>query len=82
MAIYGECIAAGLAAAVRVSKLVDTGCELLIEKGSVLLDGEFSLWIGAIGPLAITTSRCDEVTLSASFTQPLDPRIIAHFGDA
>lgn len=79
MAIYGECIGASGRAPVLVSGLVPDGCDLSSEAPAPLLDGELSLWIGAIGPLAVTTVRKDERSLSARFAEPLDDKIVRHF---
>jgi hypothetical protein len=39
-----------------------------------------ALWIGAIGPLSATARQRDANHMIASFKEPLDPRILAHFG--
>lgn len=79
MAIYGECVGAGKRATVKVSGLAPTGCELAAEPADALPDGELSLWIGAIGPLAVIATRRDETHLTAMFSEPLDEKILEHF---
>lgn len=82
MTIYGECIGATARVAVRVSQLARNGCALLTESASSLFEGEFLLWIGAIGPLPITATRHSDTLLLANFKEPLDPQIIEHFNCA
>lgn len=79
MAIYGECISASGRAPVLVSGLAPNGCDLSSEATAPLLDGDLLLWIGAIGPLAMTAVRKDDRSLSAHFAEPLDDKIVAHF---
>ncbi len=80
MAIYGECVGSGTRAQVQISDLAGTGCDLAARIGEAMPDGEFALWIGAMGPFAATATRTDAEHLSAKFREPLDPRIIEHFG--
>lgn len=82
MSIFGECITASEQLAVIVTKLGIQGCNLLIDSANVLPHGELVLWIGAIGPLMITATRCGENIFRAQFEQPLDPRIVDHFSYA
>jgi len=80
MQVYGECIGASASAAAMISQLGAGGCELLLENASALLDSDFLLWIGAIGPFAATcASRDEEGHCLAVFKDPIDPAIIAHF---
>ena len=83
--IYGECIAGAAHAAVTISQLCRDGCELVLAAPGLALDGDLALWIGAIGPLAITAYAEARGAgrgrrLTARFRQPLAPAILAHFG--
>ena len=83
MTIYGECETLGRTHAVRISDLTQAGCDLASGEGNDpwanSVNGDLSLWIGAIGPLAATASPRDEKHVMAAFKEPLDPRILAHF---
>ena len=76
--LYGECVAARESAEVRISDLADRGCDLETD-GSALLDGDFALWIGAIGPFPATATRRDAEHFHVRFKEPLDARIVQHF---
>lgn len=76
--LYGECIGARESAEVRISDLADGGCDLETD-GSALLDGDFALWIGAIGPFAATAIRRGARHFHVLFKEPLDARIVQHF---
>jgi hypothetical protein len=82
--LYGECVAPGAAAMVRIRGLVGLGCDLEADGG--LPDGEVALWIGAIGPVAAiaecTDGRKDGRKRALRFKEPLDSRILAHFRSA
>lgn len=45
-------------------------------------DGPLWLWLGAIGPLPITAIRLNSTLFQVRFRDPLDERIVAHFGAA
>ena len=83
MTLYGECETPDRTLAVRISELTRTGCDLASGKGNDpwtgSVNGDLSLWIGAIGPLAATAMQRDEIHVMAAFKEPLDPRILAHF---
>lgn len=80
MQVYGECIGATATVAAMISQLGAGGCELLLDSASPLLDNDFSLWIGAIGPFAATCASRDESGhCLAVFKEPIDPAIIKHF---
>lgn len=79
MTIYGECEAQGRRLKVQIRDLAGSGCGIASESGEVPVDGDLSLWIGAIGPLAATAMRLDETHMSALFKEPLDDRILKHF---
>ncbi|KPH65726.1 hypothetical protein ADT71_10115 [Novosphingobium sp. ST904] len=79
MILYGECIGAHGSARVRISDLADLGCDLEAEALPCALDGDFSLWIGAIGPLPATVAKKDTSNLEIRFKEPLDTRIVEHF---
>ena len=79
MTIDGEWIGSGARAPVKVSELAATGCDLAVECADVLPDGEFTLWIGAVGPFRGTATRRDATHFTAQFAEPLDARIIKHF---
>ena len=79
MTILGECISEGRRTKVRVSGLAAEGCDLAVESEVALAEGEFALWIGAIGPLDVMATRQDASHLSARFREPLDERILEHF---
>lgn len=86
MTIYGECETLGRTLAVNISDLTQTGCDLATrDNGNPLatcVNGDMALWIGAIGPLAATAQKRDATHMMASFKEPLDLRILAHFGIA
>ena len=67
MPIYGECVNPSETVPVLISELRSDGCDLAAATGNLSLDEEWSLWIGAIGPLAITLSRANKWTFHASF---------------
>lgn len=79
MPIYGECIGATNRTQVLVSQLETTGCALAAESTVAPPEGDNSLWIGAIGPLPITTMRGNDGSIRALFKEPLDTRILEHF---
>jgi hypothetical protein len=82
MTIYGECETHGMCLPVTISDLGQSGCALASESADLLPQGEMALWIGAIGPLAAIAMHKDATHASAAFKQPLDPRILEHFGQA
>ncbi|MCT2398063.1 hypothetical protein [Novosphingobium mangrovi (ex Huang et al. 2023)] len=77
--LYGECVGTRETAAVRISNLADEGCHLETDSGASVTDGDVSLWIGAIGPLAATATRESSSHLALRFKEPLDGRILEHF---
>ena len=79
MTLYGECVGASASAAVRISELGGSGCELEAEGILSVFDEDFALWIGAVGPFAATALRKDPQHLSLHFKEPLDPKILDHF---
>jgi hypothetical protein len=80
MMIYGECETRGRRLAVTISGLGSAGCALACEGQDALPEGDMALWIGAIGPLAAIAMHKDAHHAAASFREPLDQRILAHFG--
>ena len=82
MTIYGECETRGKRLVVTISELRQSGCALACDGGEALPQGEMALWIGAIGPLAVVAMHKDAGHASAAFKQPLDRRILEHFGRA
>lgn len=81
MAIYGECIGTIERTPVTISALGGNECELQPATSASSIEGLLDLWIGAIGPLPVTTENCGGRYL-ARFREPLDERIIAHFANA
>jgi hypothetical protein len=78
--VYGECIGARDAALVRICDLANEGCALEADLPETVLDSEFTLWIGAIGPISATASRSQEKNkVAVRFKEPLDGRILKHF---
>jgi hypothetical protein len=82
MAIYGECETRAGRRTVTITGLGSTGCALACDSVNVPLDGEMALWIGAIGPFAVTAIQKNPVQAHAAFKEPLDPRIVEHFTGA
>jgi hypothetical protein len=82
MTIYGECIGTRDHIAVTISGLGDCECELEPATGTGVMEGLLDLWIGAIGPLAVTAENSGGRRYRARFCEPLDQRIIAHFAQA
>lgn len=68
---------------VRISALVDAGCDLETDAPAPSLaspeDGECSLWIGAVGPFPATAQRKDSSHLLIRFKEPLPNAIVSHF---
>ncbi|MDD3798665.1 MAG: hypothetical protein PHE36_05750 [Novosphingobium sp.] len=79
MPIPSECIVESRKIDTLVSELASDGCDIRAASDIKVLEGNLSLWIGAIGPIDIAAARQDEDVLHVRFRQPLDPRIIAHF---
>ena len=80
MMIYGECIGNMARMPVTISALGDHECELEPHASPPgAIEGKFDLWIGAIGPLPVTTENRGDGRYRARFREPLDQRIIAHF---
>jgi hypothetical protein len=77
--VYGECIGARDTAQVRICDLANEGCALEADLPEAVLDSEFTLWIGAIGPISATASRSQENRVAVRFKEPLDGRILKHF---
>ncbi|KQM14701.1 hypothetical protein [Novosphingobium sp. Leaf2] len=79
--LYGECVGESdmAAAPVRISRLADQGCDLIVESAAGLFDTDFSLWIGAVGPLAAVAAKRSGRNVEVRFKQPLDARILRHF---
>jgi len=82
MTIYGECEMRGRRLAVTITGLERSGCALAFGNNEALPVGDVALWIGAIGPLAAIAMQKDANHANASFREPLDPRILEHFGCA
>jgi hypothetical protein len=59
--------------------LMDEGCDLETDAPAKMLDTDFALWIGAIGPIAATALRGGARRLAVRFKEPLDGRILQHF---
>ncbi|KHK90014.1 hypothetical protein [Novosphingobium malaysiense] len=78
--LYGECIGPRESTMVRISGLADQGCDLETDRVAAVAEGEVSLWIGAIGPFTATARRKDASHLALRFKEPLDERILEHFG--
>jgi len=79
MGIFGECVCAGQRANVLVSGLACDSCNLWAEAVDLPLECEFTLWIGAVGPIAATARRIDATRFAARFAEPVDERIVDHF---
>ena len=79
MDIPGECICTGRRARVRVSQLSSKGCVLECATADLPAGCEFALWIGAIGPLAVTAIRDRACHIRARFKESLDERVVEHF---
>lgn len=79
MPLHGECIGPVETVQVVVSDLKSDGCELVALSGQLCGPGAFSLWIGAIGPLAVTLTGQSGTAIHARFEQLLDNRIVKHF---
>lgn len=80
MAIYGECETLGRTVPVQIYALTRSGCDIASNGECTLaLNSEMALWIGAIGPLAVISRQRDANRTLATFKEPLDPRILAHF---
>jgi hypothetical protein len=79
MPLHGECIGPVETVQVVVSDLKCDGCELVALSGRLCGPGAFSLWIGAIGPLAVTLTGQGGTAMHAHFEQLLDNRIVDHF---
>lgn len=77
--LYGECVRSGEAMAVRILDLACIGCAVETDASSVDLEGELTVWIGAVGPFAATATRRDARHHSLRFAQPLDDQIVHHF---
>jgi len=82
MTIYGECIGKSASMPVTISSLGGNECELQPGTATSILEELIDLWIGAIGPLSVTTENSGDGRYRARFTEPLDERIIAHFAMA
>jgi hypothetical protein len=78
--LYGECIGTLARTPVTISQLQGQECELQPQPGATDLDGLQDLWIGAIGPLPVTAESRGGGRYRARFREPLDERILAHFG--
>ncbi|MCB2061382.1 MAG: hypothetical protein KDE21_12785 [Novosphingobium sp.] len=65
-----------------VSDLKSDGCELVAVSGQLSAHTGFSLWIGAIGPLAISLVGQAGKVFHARFDERLDKRIVDHFSCA
>lgn len=79
MILYGECVSARDTAQVRISGLANLSCDLEAETAAPLSDGDVTLWIGAVGPIAATATRRNAGQLAVRFKEPLDGKIIEHF---
>ncbi|MGH6745926.1 hypothetical protein EDF58_106300 [Novosphingobium sp. PhB57] len=77
--LYGECVSAGGSTAVRISDLASLGCAVETDAPAASIEGDLTLWIGAIGPFAATATRRDSRSLSVRFAEPLDRQIVQHF---
>ncbi|MCJ2180533.1 hypothetical protein [Novosphingobium album (ex Hu et al. 2023)] len=77
--LYGECIAPGQTAKVRISGLADQGCDLETDACETVSDGDVSLWIGAVGPFHASATRKDACHVAVRFKEPIDGRILEHF---
>jgi hypothetical protein len=81
MTIFGECETDGRRLPVIITGLDSSGCALACNTRDTLPDGVMALWIGAIGPLIAVAMQKDASHASASFHEPLDPRILDHFAE-
>jgi hypothetical protein len=77
--LYGECVSAGGSTAVRISDLASLGCAVETDAPATAIEGDLTLWIGAVGPFAATAIRNGARRLSVRFTEPLDTQIVQHF---
>jgi len=77
--LYGECVSARDKAEVRICALGDKGCRLEADTAVRVFDTDFSLWIGAVGPIPAVATRKDAGHVAVRFKEPLDERILEHF---
>ncbi|WP_165912204.1 hypothetical protein [Novosphingobium sp. PhB165] len=77
--LYGECVRSGETTIVRISELASRSCAVETDLPVADMEGDLSLWIGAIGPLAAKATRRDDTNLAVHFVQPLDAQILHHF---
>lgn len=78
--LYGECVGPCGSTEVRISELADQGCDLEVDAPASQLDGDLSLWIGAVGPFRATATPKARGRLALRFKEPLDNKILHHFG--
>lgn len=81
--LYGECVSARDTAPVRICGLANEGCDLEIVTPGSTFDSDVTLWIGAVGPFAVTLDQTQAEPstrrVAARFKEPLDGRILQHF---
>jgi len=82
MTIYGECVGGHARTPVTISALAGEDCELEPNVFTAPINGLLDLWIGAIGPFLVMTENSGGGRYRARFAEPLDARIIAHFGQS
>lgn len=77
--LYGDCVADRDSLRVRISDLAGAGCKLEAVTAGSALDGDVSLWIGAVGPIPATATQHDRAHASLRFKEPLNSAILYHF---
>lgn len=83
--LYGECVWSGAARAVRISGLTEGYCDLEpenyeeVSRETDTIDGDCTLWIGAVGPIKVTACRNGAGQITVRFKKPLNDRILHHF---
>lgn len=80
MSIPSQCVSAAGQFPAMVSDLEETRCVMRPLVRTAALEGPLWLWLGAIGPLPISAERRNSTTFEVRFHEPLDPRIVDHFG--
>lgn len=77
--LYGECVGSRDVAMVRICALANEGCDIETDGPAAVLDSDFSLWIGAMGPFAASAAGRHADRVVVRFKEPLDGRILDHF---
>ncbi len=79
MPVYGDCLSTNGFEEISISRLLQTGCDVVFPSGTVPDDKVLTIWIGAVGPITGRTGLREGCAVWLEFDERIDERVMRHF---